>query len=127
MLGSVAIRSLGRDNNLRFLVQRRDGKFWTGRAWTTEVPKARLYARLRDAQHVCTGMQLRRQRGKPKREFTCQLRLTVHGEQPYTLDDLRDYLQRAIQLSFDTFTAGEGPGNSFVAAQALLFTLKEAG
>lgn len=125
-MGSVAIRSLGQDDSLRFLVQRRDGKFWTGRAWTTDVPKACLYTRLRDAQQVCTGMQLRRQRGKRRREFTCQLRLTVHGDQPFTLDDLREYLQRAIQLSFDTFTAGEGPGDSFVAAQALLFTLNEA-
>jgi hypothetical protein len=126
MQGAVTVRFIGADDRRRFLVQRQDGKLWTGRRWTREVPEARLYVRLRDAQAVCNGMLRRRHRGKEVRRFRCQMTISVIGDGPCGLDDLRDYLREALQLNLDVAAHGDGPGGNWVTITACLSGLEPA-
>lgn len=128
MNSAATIRFIGdEDFSRRYLVQRRDGKFFTGRGWSARLPKARLYNTLAAAQKAYRAVLNRVHRGDPTRAFTLQLRLVVRGSEPFTADDLRRYLAHALQLNFDCAAAGDGPNGTFVMATAALGTLDEVG
>lgn len=126
MKGFVTVRYTGQDATRRFLVQKRDGQFWTGRRWADRLDAARLYHCLRDAQLACLSIQRRRWRGKRVRKYRCELTVTVAGNEPVTADAVREYLLRALNLNIDVVAHGDGPGQSVVVVAALLGMLAEA-
>lgn len=128
MNGAVTIRYVGNEDFARrFLLHRRDGRFYTGRGWSSRLDDARLYDTLAAAQRVYRKLMDRKHRAEPKRVFSIRLDLTVSGADPYGLDDVRDYLARAMQITFDNAAAGDGPNGSCVLARAILGTLVEVG
>lgn len=125
MNANVTIRYVGQEDYCRrFLLERQDGLFHTGRGWTPDLAKARMYDSLAAAQKVYRGIMTRKNRRQGKREFTLRLDLTVFGD-GFLQADLRNYLFRAMQINFDNAAAGDGPGGSFVLARAVLGTLDE--
>lgn len=126
MNAAVTIRYVGNEDFARrFLLHRRDGQFYTGRGWSCRLDDARLYDSLAAAQRVYRKMMDRRHQAGPKRLFSIRLDLTVRGADAYGLDDLRDYLARAMLINFDNAAAGDGPNGSFVMARAFFGTLVE--
>lgn len=126
MNSSLTVRYVGdEDYSRRYLLQRQDGKFWSGDRWVPAINDARLYHRLADAQRAYRTIHNRKFRGKPKRRFRMTLDLTVHGEARFSQDDLRRFLSSALHLNFDTAAAGDGPNGNFVVAVALLHSLDE--
>jgi hypothetical protein len=125
MNASITIRYVGHEDLCRrFLLERRDGRFHTGRGWTADLAKARMYDTLAAAQKVYRTLMTRENRRRAKREFTLRLDLTVFGD-GFSQADLCEYLKRAMQINFDNSAAGDGPGGSFVVARAVLGTLDE--
>lgn len=128
MNATMTIRYIGdEDCARRFLLQRQNGKFFTGRGWATQLNKARLYNSLAAAQRVYRAVMTRRCAGRKERRFTIRLDLSVFGGTDLTLADVRNYLTQAMQVNFDTAAAGDGPGGSFMLARAILGTLDEVG
>lgn len=126
MKSNVVVRFIGNEDfSRRFLLQRQDGKFYTGRGWTARLDEARLYDKLATAQKVYRTIQNRKYRKQPKREFTLQLELSVRGSGRYSADDLRRFLSAALLLQFDCAAAGAGPNGSYVQATAALWSLQE--
>src|SRR4051812_34810518 len=124
---NVTVRYIGsEDFGRRFLLQRQDGKYYTGRGWTARLDEARLYNKLATAQKVCRTIQNRKYRGQPKRQFRLQLDLTVSGTQRFSADDLRRFLSAAMNISFDNAAAGDGPNGTFVQATAALWSVQES-
>ncbi len=56
MRADMTIRYIGdEDFSRRYLIQRRDGKFFTGRGWAVEIRESRLYdqlSKVRRAYHA---------------------------------------------------------------------------
>lgn len=126
MKANVTVRYVGNEDfSRRFLLQRQDGKFYTGVGWTDRMDEARLYDKLAPAQKACNAILNRKYRAKPKRTFTLQLELTVRGTQRFSEDDLRRFLAQALHLNFDNAAGGDGPNGSFVLARAALWSLRE--
>jgi hypothetical protein len=125
MNASVTIRYVGQEDFCRrFLLERQDGLFHTGRGWTAQLAKARMYDTLAAAQKVYRTIMTRKYGRRERWEFTLRLDLTVFGD-VFSRADLRDYLARTMQVNFDNAAAGDGPGGSFVMARAVLGTLDE--
>ncbi len=123
---NVTVRYIGNEDfSRRFLLQRQDGRYYTGRGWTARLDEARLYNALSKAQKACRTIQNRKYRGQPKREFRLQLDLTVRGTQRFSAHDLRRYLSASLQISFDNAAAGDGPHGTFVQATAALWSVQE--
>jgi len=123
---NVTVRYIGNEDfGRRFLLQRQDNKYYTGRGWTARLDEARLYNTLAKAQKAYRTIQNRKYRGKPRREFRLQLDLTVRGTQRFSAHDLRRFLSAAMSITFDTAAAGNGPAGSFVQATAALWSLQE--
>lgn len=126
MKSNVTVRYIGNEDfSRRYLLQRRDGKFYTGVGWTARMDAARLYDKLATAQKACNTILNRAYRAKPKRTFTLQLDLTVRGTQRFSADDLRRFLAQCLHINFDNAAGGDGPNGSFVQAIAALWSLRE--
>ncbi len=126
MRGKLTIRFCGDENfSRRFLLQRQDGRYYTGRGWTACLDEARLYHNLATAQRAYRTIQNRNYRRRPKREFRLQLDLSVRGSGRFSADDLRRFLSVALHLNFDNAAAGDGPSGTYVQATAALWTLQE--
>jgi hypothetical protein len=126
MKSSLTVRYVGEENySRRYLLQRQDGKYWSGHRWVSAISEARLFHQLADATRAYRTIQNRKFKGKQKRKFTIQLDLTVHGEARFSQDDLRRFLASALHLNLDNAAAGDGPNGTFVVAVALLHSLDE--
>lgn len=126
MKASMTLRYVGDENfSRRYLIEKQDGMFWTGRRWSSRLIDARLFHKIGDAHKAYHSLQNRRLRGKPKREFKLDFTLSVRGSARFSEDDLRRYLSQALQVGFDTAAAGDGPGGNFVIMKPLLYTLQE--
>ncbi len=122
----MTIRYVGNEDFARrYLIQRRDGKLYTGRGWADRLDKARLYDDLSTVESAYRSLQCRRSRGQPKRAFRVQLNVTVHGSGRFSADDLRRFLAQALHLNFDNSAFGDGPNGTVVQAALAGWTLKE--
>jgi hypothetical protein len=126
MRASVTIRYCGNEDfSRRFLLQRQDGSYYTGRGWSARLGEARLYDKLSTAQRAYRAVMNRKYRKQPARKFRLQLDLSVRGSGRFSADDLRRFLSAALHLNFDNAAAGDGPRGNFVQAVAALWSLEE--
>ncbi len=126
MRANMTIRYIGNEDfSRRYLIQRRDGKFFTGRGWAVEIREARLYDQLSKARRAYHALQNRKYSRMPKRAFRLQLDLTVSGTGRFSEDDLRRFLSAALDITFDNAAGGDGPNGNFVKAVAALWSLRE--
>ena len=98
------VRYVGCPKARRMIIQRSDDhSFWGGDGWVEEVKDALLYRNLRDAQRDAVAFQKRYIEGKPRREFRCEFRVTLHGEEVTgaDADDVIEYLRKLMLIGID--------------------------
>lgn len=123
-----AIRIVGRPNSRRYIIQRNDHLFWTGKGWSEHPSGGLLYRLLGDAQRDCVRFQRDLVEGLPRKEFSCTFTVTVVGENAacVTTEDVAEYLSRVLQIGLDYEVVAEGPvADAYVECQVRLGTLKE--
>lgn len=124
MKSSMTLRYVGNGEMRRFYIERKDGKFWTGEEWGY---RPCLWADLRSANNEYNRLQLEPFIGQPAQEFECRLVFRVHGDQPFTLEQLREYLFRSLRITVDVEAHGDGPAAGvFLLPLALLESLRRA-
>ncbi len=123
-------RIIGTPANRRYLLQRSDGKFWGSMSrWVVNQHKALVYRTVREAQDGCRPFIARQTRGKPRRQFTCPLTVTVIGGDVVgvTADDVANYLRKVLVIGIDYEMLHVGPlAGHHVEVRAMLGSLAVA-
>jgi hypothetical protein len=113
----MTLRYVGSPDARRFFIERKDGCVWAGDQWSIRRQDAVLWARLRDAHAEYNRLQLLPYLGQQVKEFECRL---------FTLEKLREYLQRACRLTMDVEAQGYGPvEGTFTIPMAMFDSLRE--
>lgn len=123
------VRVIGTPQHRHYLVQRSDGRFLgaAGR-WVDEQQLALVYRTVADAQTGCRPFVKRQTRGKPRRQFTCTLEVTVvgRGTDTITAADVAGYLRDVMLICVDYEIPHDGPlAGHHVEARALVGGLTE--
>lgn len=124
----VTIRYMGPDHARRYVLQRGDRTFWTGRGWNGVLDTARVFRDHRAAQRACRMIQNKELRGKPVRTFRVTVAITLVANAVETIphDALVQFLADAVRIDLDNTVHGDGPvDGSFVRARMRLQTLTE--
>ena len=50
---AVTIRYMGSDTKRTFIIERGDKKFWTGKSWTRNIDRAKVFPDHKSAQKAC--------------------------------------------------------------------------
>ena len=127
-LFGVTIRYMGPDHARRYVLQRGDHKFWTGRGWNRILDTARVFRDHRTAQRACRSIQNEQHRGKPRRTFKVTVGVTLVADAGKVIprEALVKFLADAVRIEIDNTAYGDGPaGGSFVRARMRPQTLKE--
>jgi hypothetical protein len=125
MKSRMTLRYCGTPDARRFYIERADGFVWSGLHWSADIADAALWADLQHANHEFNCLCLIPHQGKPVKQYECRLVLRVHGEQPFTLDELRAWLHRALRITVDIEATGEGPvDDTFVLPVVMLEALR---
>jgi len=97
------VRIVGTPRHRRYVVQRSDGRFLGAASrWVDEQHLALVYRTVGEAQMACQPFILRQCRGKPRRQFTCTLAVTVVGDAgAITAADVADYLRDVMNIGID--------------------------
>lgn len=125
---TMMIRYMGPDHARRHVIQRGDGSFWTGEAWSKILDNAQLFDDHKTAGLTVVAIQHKRWKGKPCRTFKVEVSVTLVGDdiQNMPVKDLAKYLADAVRLDVETSIFGEGPvDGSFVQARMNLSKLEE--
>ena len=112
----------------RFLIERADHLFWAGSGWVDHHSRAVLYRSMGDAFAACAAIQRPQIEGKPRREFTCSMTVSVIGDDVagVSLGDLVEYLTEGILVSLDYEAADDRlVAGSHVECRVKLAELKE--
>jgi hypothetical protein len=124
----LRIRYIGSDQSRMFTIQRGDFMFWTGDGFSRILDKAKVYRDHDAAATAVAALQYRQYKGLPVRAFKVELSfLLASGDvDGISLEQLKQYIANAIQISVDNGKQGDGPvDGSFVQARLHLATLEE--
>ena len=125
MKSRMTLRYCGTPDARRYLIQRADGRYWSGLHWSADITDAALWADLHQANHEYNCLCLIPYQNKPVKEFECRLVFRVHGDRPLTLDELKAWLQRSLRITVDVEAQGDGPVDGvFVLPVTMLETLR---
>ena len=119
---------MGSDERRRFVIQRGDHKFWTGKKWSSALNDATVFASHRVAQGACNDIYTSEYGGKPTRTFRCTLEINLVGDDAAKVS--REMLLRfvcdAVRIDVATADYGDGPlDDTLVQARLVLKTLRE--
>jgi hypothetical protein len=102
----VHVRYLNTNGFVRFCLQRADGRFWTPRKkWSRHQRRAMLYANLGDCHKDYFALTDKEPKGKC-RHFVARFDVFVNGDEPFTEEDLKEWLMRHVNF---TVTTEDGP------------------
>ncbi|CAN5534590.1 hypothetical protein BH11PLA2_BH11PLA2_16080 [soil metagenome] len=109
-INAMTIRYMG-SNHARFVIQRGDKAFWTGKKWSRILDMARVFFDHKAAQAAYRGIQRRRFRGKPVRRYHVNVVITLTGDDvdDVTNNKLIDFMANALRIDIATLEYGEGP------------------
>lgn len=122
------VRYVGSATARRFLIQRNDGRFWTGTGWAGDQSEALLYRHTDEAQRDCRALTRRHVLGEPARRFTCTFTVTVFGDDPVavTAEDVAHYLRAVLHIGLDYEREADGPlADRYVEVRVGLGDMKE--
>jgi hypothetical protein len=125
---AVTIRYMGNGVARTFLIERGDKKYWTGRNWTKNIDKAKMYPDHKSAQKACVAFQHEKYQGMPLRTFKVETEIKLVGDEIENLSEeaLARFIAEAVRIDIENVIYGDGPlDNSFVQARMLLATLSE--
>jgi hypothetical protein len=107
-------QSVGPPEFERYVIRRNffdPQEFYTGpsgEAWTEDLGKARLYAKLSDLGHDLHELAIRELAHLPQVKFRLEVEVTAIGEA--TPEQVREYLSGALTFGLDYENHGPGPG-----------------
>src|SRR4051812_5178310 len=95
----VHVRFIENKGVVRYLLQRADGLFWSGEAWKRSRRRAALYAHLADCHRAYFRLTDDGEDRGPCRGFTARFEVFVNGNAQFTVEELRDWLQRHVRFT----------------------------
>jgi hypothetical protein len=123
-IGIHTIPSTGTIKHYVLMDQHR--RFWTGDGWTTDDDRAKVYEAILDAHNDWQAIMLADYPGKKVRVFVATVRIEVHGDEDFSLEELQSYLENSTRFSQDTDRCGTGPVEGSLVLQRIDYaTLKE--
>jgi hypothetical protein len=105
----IAIRTIICGDHKRFVLMDQGERFWSSEEWTPDLLKALRHATILGAHQEYQRVVEEHCHNKPVRTFEATIKVRVYIDQPFDLEALRDYLERAIRFSQDTERMGDGP------------------
>lgn len=87
----ITVARLGKPDWPRYAVQDNRGRYWDGRWWTDNPRRARLHHREEDATDEATVLN---DCIEPRR-FSTAVAISVEHDEPFTIEQLRDVLERS--------------------------------
>jgi hypothetical protein len=96
------VRIVGTPRHRRYVVQRSDGRFpGAASRWVDEQHLALVYRTVGE-RIACRPFIMRQCRGKPRRQFSCTLAVTVVGDTgAVTAADVAAYLHGVLHIGID--------------------------
>lgn len=125
---TLMIRYISADHARRHVIQRGDGKYWTGEGFSKILDEAKIFKEHKVAQTACAALQYQQYKGKPVRTFKVEVHITLAADdvEEITQDKLLDYLLRSLRMDMENSVHGDGPvEGSFVQARMRLSSLEE--
>jgi hypothetical protein len=112
----ISIRTINCGRHRRYVLMD-EGCYWTGGGWTRDPSTALRHATILDAHQEYQRVVEEICHDKPVRSFRAVIRVRVFTDQPFDVEELRDYLERASRFSQDTERMGDGPVNACLVLQ----------
>jgi hypothetical protein len=125
---TLMVRYTGADHARRFVIQRGDGKFWTGEGYSKIMDSAKVFNDHKTAQITCSALQYQKHKGKPIRTFKVEVNITLTADDVDSVSQemLTDWLSKALRIDIENSVHGDGPvEGSFVQARMKLSSLEE--
>jgi hypothetical protein len=110
----IGIRTIKCGRHQRYVLMDDQERFWTGDGWVNDLRKALRHADIRGAHTEFQRIMEELYQHKPVRTFEAVIRVRVFADQPFDVEALRDYLDRASCFSQDTERMGAGPEGCLV-------------
>jgi hypothetical protein len=105
----ITIRTATFGKYQRYVLMDQRGRNWTGDGWTTGLRRALRHADILGAHQEYQRVMERLYQDKSVRTFEATIQVRVITDQPFDVEALRDYLERASRFSQDTDRVGNGP------------------
>jgi hypothetical protein len=105
----MSIRTINCGRHRRYVLMDHLKRFWTGDGWTPDVRQALGNASILDAHKEYQRVVEEISHDKPVRTFEAVIRVRAFTDQPFDVEALRDYLERASRFCQDTERMGDGP------------------
>jgi hypothetical protein len=122
----IAIRTATFGKHKRHILTDQRERYWTGDGWTHDLRKALRHANILGAHTEYQQVMEELYQDKPVRTFEATIKVRVFTDQPFDVEALRNYLERASRFSQDTERMGDGPvGGCLVLQRADYSQLRE--
>jgi hypothetical protein len=124
----IFIRYCGSSLNRFHVLQRGDGKFWTGNGWSRVMDCAAIFWSHKDAQVTCAALARQRYGGKPMRTFRMEVAVALVADRvdEISQEQLADFIAQAVRIDVENSIHNNGPvEGSFVELRLLLASLAE--
>lgn len=122
---AIAIRYTGPDHKRTYIIQRGDGKFWTGRNWSNKLSDAENFTSHKTAQAAVSAIQYERWKGRPVKVFKAEIIFTVVGDEPVSEEEMKDWVAEAVRIDVETTQHGDGPRDNYMIARLNLKSLEK--
>jgi hypothetical protein len=104
----ICVQPRGRGRHRRYVLKR-GGEFWNGEGWSKEVKKAQLSYDRSDAARIAQELETEAVPAGSRQYFTVPLRISLHAECPMGIEELTEWLRKAISLNLTAEEDGAGP------------------
>jgi hypothetical protein len=105
----ITIRTATFGKYQRYVLMDQRGRYWTGDGWAADLHRALRHADILGAHQEYQRVMEQLYQDKPVRTFEATIKVQVFTDQPFGVEALRDYLERASRFSQDTERMGDGP------------------
>lgn len=121
----LEIQPMGTPEFPRFIIATSDGEVFDGTGWTRDRNRAVLFSEGRDVALAFNALQEAQFKDMPLTEFSVTLNVRVRAGEPFTKEQLAEYLERATCIMLD-HDKGTGPvENSMVQLDVTWAALRE--
>jgi hypothetical protein len=104
----LEIQTVGTHKFPRFIIARSDGQVFDGTGWNRDRGRAALFNEGQDCARTFNALQEAQFKGMTLTEFSVTLNVRVRAGEPFTKEQLAEYLERATCIMLD-HDKGTGP------------------
>ena len=105
----ITVEKFGSPAWPRYVLHDDQGRWWTGDGWSGDRRSALLYADWNDVSHEYRRLEAAQWSSLPLRNFEATISVQVRSGQDFTIEQLQDYLYRAITIMLNHEGHGSGP------------------